>query len=146
MNYQQQIFRLLVITGAMVSIILFFSSQNGEISYGISGIVLEFLKETPFQMKEYTLRKVAHVFLYLFLGISSTCLVIYSLPMKNMLRYILGYIGGGVISTICAVLDEWNQSHIDGRTGIFSDVRYDAIGYLIGGLLAIALVVKFEKK
>ena len=129
-------------------IIFKFSNQQGDISYGISYKVtnlLESLKISEYiplinNSLSYTVRKIAHITLYFILGILISSSTIFIMKLKK--TQIKGYTIFLISSTICfvyACLDEFHQTFIDGRTGKFSDVGVDAIGFITSILIVISV-------
>lgn len=135
-----------IISIVMMIVIFSFSNQNGETSYGVSSFVLDILKNININIDkhiplinnsaDYTLRKIAHITLYFILGIFVSCSTLFI--KKNG----KGYHIFGISSIICfmyACLDEFHQTFINGRTGQFKDVGYDAIGFVSAILLVISI-------
>jgi len=46
-------------------------------------------------------------------------------------------VGLAVLGLVLAVLDEWHQSFVPGRTPSASDVAFDALGLVLGGTAAV---------
>ncbi len=138
-----------IIFSIFIMIIIFkFSNQQGDISYGISYKVtnlLESLKISEYiplinNSLSYTVRKIAHITLYFILGILISSSTIFIMKLKK--TQIKGYTIFLISSTICfvyACLDEFHQTFIDGRTGKFSDVGVDAIGFITSILIVISV-------
>lgn len=133
-----------IISITIMIVIFSFSNQNGETSYGVSSFVLDILKNINIDnhiplinnSANYTLRKIAHITLYFILGIFVSCSTLFI--KKNG----KGYHIFGISSIICfiyACLDEFHQTFINGRTGQFKDVGYDAIGFVSAILLVILI-------
>lgn len=133
-----------IISITIMIVIFSFSNQNGETSYGVSSFVLDILKNINIDnhiplinnSANYTLRKIAHITLYFILGIFVSCSTLFI--KKNG----KGYHIFGISSIICfmyACLDEFHQTFINGRTGQFKDVGYDAIGFASAILLVILI-------
>ena len=134
----------------MIGIFLF-SGQQGEASAGVSNGVGEWLlgilgigippgmsaSNVPI-LFGFTIRKLAHIFLYFLLG-GTSFLFAATLPVKTVAK-VRPAVSGGiafVISLLYACLDEVHQSFVPGRAAQIQDVGVDAIGFV----LAIALCV-----
>lgn len=138
-----------IILSIFIMIIIFkFSNQQGDISYGISYKVTNLLESLKISEHiplinnslSYTVRKIAHITLYFILGIliSSSTIFIMKLKKTQIKSYTIFLIS----STICfvyACLDEFHQTFIGGRTGKFSDVGVDAIGFITSILIVISV-------
>jgi VanZ family protein len=92
-------------------------------------------KGMPYHFVEFLIRKCAHVFSYSVLG----CSLYYAfnafrpLADKAFLRWPATAAGLAAV----AMLDEWNQTQVDMRTGQAIDVWLDAAGGTLGACLAI---------
>ena len=138
-----------IILSILIMVVIFkFSNQQGDISYGISCKVTNLLESLKISEHiplinnslSYTVRKIAHITLYFVLGIliSSSTIFIMKLKKTQIKSYMIFLIS----STICfgyACLDEFHQTFIDGRTGKFSDVGVDAIGFITSILIVISI-------
>ena len=152
------IFRLLLsilpMLAVMVAIFLF-SGQQGEASAGISNGVGEWLLgilgiEIPPGMSAsnvpilfgLTIRKLAHIFLYLLLG-GTSFLFAATLPVKVAAKAKPAVSGGIalVISLLYACLDEVHQSFVPGRAAQIQDVGVDAIGFVLS--IALCMVASY---
>ena len=136
----------------MVGIFLF-SGQPGEASAGVSNGVGEWLLgilgiEIPPGMSAsnvpivfgLTIRKLAHIFLYLLLG-GTSFLFAATLPVKTAAK-VRPAISGGlalVISLLYACLDEIHQSFVPGRAAQIQDVGVDVIGFCLAIVLCMAV-------
>jgi VanZ family protein len=140
----------LILTIAMMVVIFIFSNQEGSVSYGesykfedlvqsiIDTLHLNFLLMN--HSVAYATRKYAHVFLYFVLGffsslVSQTTLSFKAKDLKG--RHFLGLLISCAICFVYACTDEFHQTFIDGRTGKFSDVMVDAIGFVSSGVLVM---------
>ena len=137
----------------MVGIFLF-SGQQGEASAGVSNGVGEWLLgilgiEIPPGMSAsnvpiafgLTIRKLAHIFLYLLLG-GTSFLFAATLPIKTVVKAAGPAVSGGiafVISLLYACLDEVHQSFVPGRAAQLQDVGVDAIGFVFSIVLFMAM-------
>lgn len=138
-----------IILSILIMIVIFkFSNQQGDISYGISYKVTNLLESLKISEHiplinnslSYTVRKIAHITLYFILGILISSSTIFIMKLKK--TQIKGYTIFLISSTICfvyACLDEFHQTFIDGRTGKFSDVGVDAIGFITSILIVISI-------
>ena len=110
-----------------VSIIWYFSDQPS-------------LKSNFSQVVDIFLRKGAHIleylvlYLALFLAYSHT-------RLKNMSQEEFHTLQIPVLTTafVFALLDEWHQSWIPGRTATPHDIGYDSLGFLVAYLVLFAL-------
>lgn len=109
------------------------ASESGEMSSGITEIVMETVEqiipvsETDFDRVEHIVRKNAHFFIYLILGV----LVIHALR-KGGGR---SFNGIGLAIAVCvlyAMSDEFHQLFIAGRSGEVRDVFIDSSGASVG--------------
>lgn len=140
-----------IILSILIMIVIFkFSNQQGDISYGISYKVTNLLESLKISEHiplinnslSYTVRKIAHITLYFILGILISSSTIFIMNMKLKKTQIKDYVTFLISSTICfvyACLDEFHQTFIDGRTGKFSDVGVDAIGFITSILIVISI-------
>lgn len=140
MNHKRHILILSATTILITIIVFMFSSQDGSMSYAISGSVLEWVNSFGIPMREYTLRKIAHVIMYFVMGASGTALAICVIKIPGIARYLCGMIVGSGFAFVCAYVDEWNQSHVMGRGGYISDIRFDAMGFVTGSIVTAVIV------
>lgn len=138
-----------IILSILIMIVIFkFSNQQGDISYGISYKVTNLLESLKISEHiplinnslSYTVRKIAHITLYFILGILISSSTIFIMKLKK--TQIKGYMIFLISSIVCfvyACLDEFHQTFIDGRTGKFSDVGVDAIGFITSILIVISI-------
>lgn len=115
-----------------MGLIFYFSHQpagvSSDLSGGISEVIVSILNSMPFVQMEtesiHTLiRKLAHYFVYLFLGIST----IHALQQSGMAGVKSIWFAMG-ICVLYAISDEIHQLYIPGRSGEVSDVIIDAAG------------------
>lgn len=93
-----------------------------------------------FEELNHFLRKNAHAFEYLVLAILVTTLLnSFGLKGNNSIIYIM------FICLLYAVLDEFHQSFVPGRTSLVSDVLIDFIGSMIG-IIIYSPLVNFTSK
>ena len=88
----------------------------------------------------FTIRKCAHIFLYLLLGASAflfaSCL---PLRVEPQWRPVVCAGGAVAISFLYACLDELHQAFVAGRGGKIEDVGIDAIGFVLAAVLCMAV-------
>lgn len=141
--------------------IFYMSSINGEISHQESKKIVNLIESNmvdkqineknkmPNMIKEnqikenkldYIVRKNAHAFLYMILGILvAKAAYIFNKLRKDTVGYIL------FVCLFYAVTDEFHQSFIPGRTSLVSDILVDFIGTLFG-LIIFYLVCCYRDK
>lgn len=120
-----------------MAVIFGFSHQPATVSSGMSSGITETILKAISQISSETaidadalhsfVRKNAHFFVYLILGI----LVFRALRMSG----VLGYRGAGTALLICALYassDETHQLFISGRSGELRDVLIDSAGAVVG--------------
>ena len=138
-----------IILSILIMIVIFeFSNQQGDISYGISYKVTNLLESLKISEHiplinnslSYTVRKIAHITLYFILGIliSSSTIFIMKLKKTQIKCYMI-FLISSIVCFVYACLDEFHQTFIDGRTGKFSDVGVDAIGFITSILIVISI-------
>lgn len=126
----------------MILVIFGFSSDPGETSGNMSGIVTEKLVqvvnrlfsldmtnkevETAAIGYEHYVRKCAHMTEYALLALS-TAVFLYCRKLKAGLTFIVTEL----FILFIAVLDEWYQTGVSGRQGSFFDVVIDGCGALL---------------
>ncbi len=97
---------------------------------------LAYARENPVII-EFLLRKTAHVILFFFITVAFFLLLRYY--FQNL------WLAGAVsfaAATIVAVLDEFHQSFVPGRTGSFVDVAIDMVGITLAtGLIFFSLFI-----
>lgn len=130
-----------ILTILIMIIIFIFSNQEGSISYSQSStfekifesLINRFNLNLPLihNSLAYTVRKYAHIFLYFVLGLF-TSLVSHSVLKNRKIKFknLIGFLISCVICFVYACTDEYHQTFIDSRTGQFSDVLVDAIGFV----------------
>ena len=157
---------------AVMITIFVFSNQKGEESSATSNsagsFILELLHITVPEGQNpdtvpivfnFTVRNLAHIFLYVCLGFSSylfslsglACLEGYSHGLKERHRRFRSSIAAAIacgISIVYACLDELHQFFVGGRYATFRDIGFDAIGFVlaIGSALAVTLLIEFLKR
>ena len=146
--YLRILFSILLISNFII--IFIFSSQDGEDSSSVSqGLIYNILKnfinnenqiETIIQSIEPLVRKLAHFTIYALSGIWSIGLL-KTFSIKDEKKILVGTL----IGSIYAVLDEFHQSFVSGRTASLRDVIIDTFGFLFGMLVVILLQKIAEK-
>lgn len=114
----------------MIVIVFCFSSQKGEVSYEISenvanALAIEGIRDNPASTKPLigglSLRKYAHILLFLLMGIAAY----YSFEIKKHELHILH--AWSICCTV-AIMDELHQLYVPGRSFSVVDIIIDAIG------------------
>ena len=134
------------ITLGIMILIFCFSSQPAERSDATSGIIAEKVadvlrpgwrdlpadeKQAYYDSVNYVIRKIAHFTEFMLLGFSlRMCLESWMEKRRGLGP--AAWIG----ATLYAVLDEFHQIRVDGRSGQMADVMIDSGGVLTGVLLA----------
>ncbi len=150
---------LLILIFLNLATMFFFSHQTGEQSGALSdGISRQLEIRTPdYEAKnqgeknvmhaawQKFLRRMAHVLLFLILGI----LVFLWLATYPIRWYSI--MGGLLFGVLCAFGDELHQLYVPGRTSEWEDVLHDMRGFLAGMaitalIFAICYLVKRHKK
>jgi hypothetical protein len=142
---------------AVMCVIFSFSNQNGETSSksseAVGEIVVDILGvevpegETPSTVPiifDFNIRKCAHLFLYMMLGITSY-LFVHSLFLlrkeSKSIDLLYTTLGCLAISFLYACFDELHQSFVGGRSAQWRDVGIDSLGYTITILICTLLFV-----
>ena len=94
---------------------------------------------------EYVIRKLAHMFEFFCLGVTSA-LFFGELLLGRRRRLLLAGAGALLWSFFYACSDEWHQTFVSGRAGRFADVMIDSSGALLGVLLLGLLAWMLEKR
>ncbi len=145
----------LIIYGALtlmcMTMIFFFSSQNGEESQGVSDGLLAQVKSFILLLPsitgkgaEYDIRKYAHMFEYCMLGISSL-LFARELLIKQKEKPTAPLAAWG-FSFLYACSDELHQYFVPGRSARFTDVLVDSVGFTLGVAAVYIICRAFEDK
>lgn len=125
-------------------IIFGFSSQDGEVSGGLSQKITQIIvnifniqeDENIVLRLEKIIRKIAHFSIYTVVGILLMALLsTYNMKQRN------AAISTFIIGIIYASSDEIHQSFIPGRSARITDVLIDTMGVLMG-ILLIMIVIK----
>ncbi|MGM8215903.1 VanZ family protein [Bacillaceae bacterium W0354] len=133
---------------AWMGLIFFLSHQPGKesakLSTGVTNIFVKTVKKVKPKRKlerqrmQHIVRKSAHFFIYLILGI----LVINALRVSGW----VGWFAVGIAWLICvayAASDEFHQRFVPGRGPLVSDVIIDSLGAAVGIGLYIGVVSFF---
>ncbi|WP_339147928.1 MULTISPECIES: VanZ family protein [unclassified Sutcliffiella] len=132
-----------------MGLIFFLSAQHGEQSASLSGGITETVKVLVEQVApqaninveaiSYFVRKNAHFFAYLLLGLLCLNAIRTSgVSLKKSAIFAL------FLSVVYAISDEVHQLYVPGRSGQFSDVILDSAGALTG--IGLYLVGRHLKK
>ncbi|MGL4568986.1 MAG: VanZ family protein [Fusobacteriaceae bacterium] len=134
---------LFIVFGIMVVIFLF-SHSSGEDSSKQSGIIVALLAYLPISIDidgenmmlvSMIVRKSAHMTEYFILTLS-------------IVRYLFSieknspYLWSGLLAFFYACSDEFHQTFIPGRAGLFTDVLVDSVG-IVAGLMGVYLLKKY---
>ncbi len=131
-------------TVAMLVIIFIFSNQPGDMSGEMSSRFLEWILVTRLgvlvegfgRLTGFDIRKDAHMFLYLLLGICAAMMfrsiVVYRHSVLGKIhdwRKRMYPLYAFIFCVAAAAFDECHQLFIPGRAGLFRDVCIDGIGF-----------------
>lgn len=122
------------------------SKDSMETSEGVIKDILEVVlpeeEITPEKITklQFPIRKLAHFGIYMLLGLSLSCALVYSLKIKKLFIFSISL----VLSFCYACLDEWHQSYT-GRTQAFTDVLIDTGGALIGIVIFVLIFYLCER-
>lgn len=131
-----------------MAMMFFFSGQDGDTSSDLSRTVTEYIvsvikprnSSEAFFSIHFFVRKTAHFTEYAILGVLWS-LVLATYPRLKGSRGLIALI----ISILWAVLDEFHQSFVSGRTPAITDVCIDSAGALFGILITAAAFWLFGK-
>ncbi len=132
-----------------LSLIFFFSNQNGELSSNSSSLVVNivnsFLKLfnpkidiSIYPITVFIIRKLAHMFLYFILYLL-TYYLMYQFNLKK--RFILSLL----FCIFYAITDEVHQLFINERSGQIIDVIIDTLGSIIA-IFFLKVITFFKRK
>lgn len=135
---------------AWMFVIYQFSSDNGSESLNLSGGVTELFTKVVriltgkdlkmsvspdnYAFIELCLRKLAHMFIFFILSIS-TMLFLFTFKINMGLRMGIALL----FSFVYACVDEYHQSFVSGRTSSFTDTLIDTGGAVLGILTALII-------
>lgn len=148
----------LYVYGALTLLVMLFiflmsaadGDTSGAWSHSFLGTILarmiEWFRPERFGLSvEYVIRKLAHMFEFFCLGITSA-LFIGELLLDRRRRLLLAGAAALLWAFLYACTDEWHQTFVSGRAGRFSDVLIDSSGALLGVLLIGLLAWMLGKK
>ncbi|WP_054706555.1 VanZ family protein [Bacillus sp. JCM 19041] len=110
-----------------------------DISFTYGGRQIGIAHSSVESFIEFFLRKAAHFFSFMVIGVLSCRLLAY------FFRLHVTMIGSVMIVFLYAVFDEYRQSLVPDRTPLIEDVILDTMGGLVG-ILAVSLWVIFKRK
>jgi len=113
-------------------LIFYMSSKPADESMEMSEGVKLFLG-LDFSWASWFVRKLAHIGEYTILALLAA-LVICSVPVPCFNRHNLPIVFFVTFITACS--DEWHQTFVPGRSGVFGDVLVDMIGFVISFVVA----------
>jgi len=144
-----------ILTLAWMALIFYLSSQEAQVSSGLSGDLIRnlaqiFVREfnhmpntEQIQMidgLQHIVRKCAHGFLFFILGSLTMCTMhTYKMNLKSKILITF------TIVLLYAVSDEIHQIFVPGRACLFSDVVIDTIGSSLGMLAMIGVMALIRK-
>ena len=152
-NKRVLVILLLILVLAIGVMIFLFSAQSREQSSRTSIKVVNFYlehfypnfqqlsrKEQSALRRQYNepVRKAAHGFEFMLLG---TCLYLFLHGVGLRFSPLFTWVGG----TLYAVTDEWHQTMVSGRGGMWQDVCIDSGGVIVGILIGMGLLVLFRR-
>ena len=152
MKHKRKLVLYALLLLAVMALIFYMSSKNGEESSQMSGWFAEsFLGELLTKLLPRltdnaitSLRKYAHIFEYLCLGITSF-LFFYELFWLRSGRLAKACTASALWSLLYACSDEWHQTFVPARSGQLSDLRFDAPGFLAGIALAAIFAIRSSR-
>jgi VanZ family protein len=134
----------------LMGAVLYFSSQVGGVSHGLSQkvaykIIAVMELSGNHTQSLYTVnmivRKLAHFFEYLLLG------AFLAMALTNLLgRVQYGVLLAGILGVAFAFVDEWVQSGAPGRTQSIFDVLVDTAGLCVGLMVFCIVLIWVQKK
>lgn len=136
-----------LLTFAIMGLIFWFSSQDGDSSSAQSGWFLQFIPAwIDRDTASFLIRKLAHFSIYFLLALSMGVTLnswnsIYSFTpdQKKILWTSL------FLVFIYAGLDEWHQSYSAGRSSQFTDILIDTAGGVLACVLQYCVNTYFKK-
>lgn len=133
-------------------LIFFMSHNNGEQSSGHSNKVVSYIyisitkeqnvSEEVLNKYTFPVRKLSHITEYLILTLLLINAFNNTFRLSNKRKYIFVFL----ILVIYAILDEYHQTFIPGRSGQVIDVLIDSIGIIIGIIINLIYVNKIKSK
>lgn len=146
-KHKRRLILYAVLTFAVMCFIFAMSAQDGDKSGSFSNSFLgsllgSFLEKVLPRLSNngaaYDIRKYAHMFEYLCLGVSS-CLLMFEWLVLQKSRGIKAPVSAYLFCFLYACSDEWHQTFVPGRAGRFTDVLVDSVGFLFG-ILTISCI------
>lgn len=150
---------------AVMVVIFLLSNQNGEKSIDTSDSVGDTIKDildievppgetiSSVPIGGFNIRKYAHIFLYMLLGLSSFLFVASLFSLKRIQKTLTPLyvsVGALLISFVYACTDEFHQYFVAGRTASFADVCIDAIGFVPAiafcGIVMYVIFINLKRK
>lgn len=148
----------MIVYGGLTLLLMLFifmmSSQDGEHSGNLSKSFLgsllgrfleEILPKLSGRGAEHDIRKYAHMFEFFCLGISSYCFLL-EWRMRDRARLFFSGTAAWGFCFLYACSDEWHQSFVPGRAGLFSDVLIDSAGFSAAILIMTWIMLRRNKK
>lgn len=144
---------LLVLVLGIAVMIFLFSTQSREQSSRTSAKIVNFYlehfypdfqqlsrKEQNVLRRRYhePVRKAAHGFEFMLLGV---CLYLFLHGVGLRFPSLFAWLGG----TLYAASDEWHQTMVAGRGGMWQDVCIDSGGVIVGILIGMGLLALFRR-
>lgn len=125
---------LIILILLWMNLVFGFSSQNGEISGGLSLKIIKIFvqDENLIEILHPIVRKLAHFSLYAVGGILIyTFVSTFNIRKRNAIFITIG------VGLLYAISDECHQMLIPGRSGQATDVMIDTLGVIFGNLFSI---------
>lgn len=113
------------------------SVSQGELSKALPNVQFDYnhsninAKKAPYQFVEFIVRKSAHLTIYAIYAI-----LLYWAIKRLREHWMIKIYVILCIVFVTASIDEWNQTHVSNRTGIYQDVGIDLTGSVLGMLAA----------
>lgn len=131
----------MLLAGALMALIWYFSSRNGVQSQSQSDAVLHLFSLPALRTFSIWIRKSAHFWIYAALG-GVWFLFFHSLALPSRQKWILAI----AFAAGYAAIDELHQHFVPGRSGELQDVLLDSAGALLGILAASLLSFRLQKR
>ena len=139
----------LVATLALATMIFVLSSQPAKESKKTSEKVLEFIQKNEHISKTLPekkwkkieiIREIAHIFLFLLLGISSS-----AFACTFTAHWAMPPLSSTLFCALYSVSDEFHQKFVDGRSWEYKDLMFDCIGYMSGIVITMTVyyIIKY---
>ena len=152
-NGKKRILTALLLTAAVLIAIFVFSSQEGEETYAVSqGLLRTFIGKivsrlpslSPYGIED-DIRKYAHIVEFFLLSVA---LFLLSSALFRKKGPFFHFAVSLILSAAAAGADEWHQTFVPGRNGTLRDVMIDAMGFVPGALicLAVSLLIRRFKR